>query len=120
SAPRKVMVNGRGPATATLPVPMLGRASRAFWMLVCSVAAVALQVIGPVVNPLKDSVKVPPVIVPPKVIVWTALTAFVPPSRPLGPLRTRLPPATTICPVVVLAAVSGTRPLCGARLLPQA
>jgi hypothetical protein len=46
-----------------------GSAFRAAWMLPTSVAAVALQVMLPVVAPLTVSVKVPPVMPGPNVMV---------------------------------------------------
>jgi hypothetical protein len=73
SAPWKVTVGLVALDTTLFPLLMVGSALSAAWILACSVVVVALQAIGAVVAPLKVSVNVPPVIVPPKVIVWTVL-----------------------------------------------
>src|SRR5260370_15974170 len=60
------------PSLAAVVVCVPITSFKAAWMLATRDEAVALQVIGAVVMLLKVSVKVPPVTVPPKVMVWTA------------------------------------------------
>src|SRR5690242_8709485 len=62
-------VNGPVPVTDTLPVPTLRRAFSAFWMLVARVLPLLFQAMLPVVRPLNESRKVPPVMPLPSVIV---------------------------------------------------
>ena len=69
----KVMVGLPALETIALPSKTVDRALSAAWMLPCKIAELALQPMGSVVWPLKESVKVPPVTPGSKTNVCTTL-----------------------------------------------